>query len=127
MTRTFKTILLILTASLLLSDCRQKKLFGQIEVVGRLIHQSNSVHEPAAGVDISLKADNRFLSRSADDGSLELATVTTDAGGNFILKSRPAKAKTNSYYLVVKGQFVLKSFHPKENGVTDVGDIIAYY
>ena len=126
MTRKIKIVLLALTASFLLSDCRQKKLFAYIEVVGRLIHHNNSVHEPAAGQSISLNADNRYLSRSADEGSLELVTVTTDSSGNFRLKSKAAKAKTNSYYIKVKGQMVLK-LNPQENKVTDVGDIIAYY
>ena len=127
LTRALKIILLIITTSLLLSDCRQKKLFAFVEVVGRLIQHNNTVHQPAADVEISLNADNRYLSKSYYDGSLVLVTVTTDSGGNFRLKSKAAKARTNSYYLKVKGQFVLRSFHAEENKVTDVGDILAFF
>lgn len=123
MTRKYKIILLLVISSVFLCDCRQKKLFKYVEIVGRLIHNNGSGYEAAAGVEITLRADDRYLSRSAYDGYLKLATVTTDSGGNFKLKSKASRARTNRYYLQVKGQFIFKILDPVENSVTHVGDI----
>lgn len=123
MIRKFKIILLLLIASVFLCDCRQKKLFKYVEVVGRLLHKNGSGYDAAAGIEITLRADDRYLSRSAYDGYLKLATVTTDSGGNFRLKSKASRARTNRYYLQVKGQFILIFYNPEENAITHVGDV----
>jgi len=104
----------------------EKKLFGSVQVKGRLIHYLTG--EPTGGT-VSLMADDVHSSSNYAAESVELTSGSAKSDGRFTLKSRLSKG--SNYYLHVNST---QCFDPVtrqskieivKHGVTDMGDLLA--
>ncbi len=92
-----KFIVLIVCFAIFSSDCRQTKLFKDIEVRGRLINYFTK--EPISDEKIVLRSNDVHSASSYALASIELASPITNSDGSFILKSKASKK--NKYYLQI--------------------------
>lgn len=106
--------------------CCQKKIFGNVEVKGRLVHFYTGL--PTTG-KVTLFADNVHSSSSCAPESILLATAQAGTDGNFTLKSKLSKGK--NYYLHINDwrfydyQTEQSAISISKNKETNLGDIIA--
>jgi hypothetical protein len=119
-----KTILFLLYFSILLLFSCQKRLFGKVEVHGRIVNYYTG--EPMTAT-VALVADDVTSAKNSAEASITLDKETTKSDGTFSLKSRPSKR--GRYYLWVNGRpWEETNSYGKidvSNGVTELGDIKA--
>lgn len=97
----------------------QKSLRGYIKVNGRVLDYFTN--EPIK-IRVSLMGDDVTSAKNYAEGSITLATTTTNSDGTFSLQSKPSKR--GRYYIAVAGE-VTKRVNVELEQNNDVGDFLA--
>ncbi|MBI2722613.1 MAG: hypothetical protein HYX39_10605 [Bacteroidetes bacterium] len=104
-------------------DCRQKKLFKNVTISGRLVNYYTK--EPIADISVELRGNDVHSQSTYAIGATLLTSETTDNSGRFVLKSKQSKDHPQ-YYLRHKssGGYSLYDFSFKVNSNNyELGDV----
>jgi hypothetical protein len=115
-----RQIALILSISLLLLVlwCCQKRIFGFVEVRGRMVHFFT--REPR-DLQVRLMADDATSSKNSTEASILLDETQTGSDGSFRLRSKPSRRA--AYYLSFSDANGLLEINAKTNKINDLGDV----
>jgi len=106
-------------------DCRQKKLFKNVTVTGRLVNYFSKA--PLIDVSVELRGNDVHSSSSYAIGKELLTSTTTDNTGHFVLDSKQSKDHPQ-YYLKHRssgGYDIYDTAFRVASTTHDIGDILS--
>ncbi len=113
-----KYLILLVTLCLLFWYC-QKKLFGYVEVHGRLLYFFSE--EPVITRQVTLWTDDATSAKNSTEHSILLATGFTGSDGSFSLRSKPSRRA--AYYFSSEGSGRMEKLNIRINQKNDLGTI----